>query len=69
MVFIDLCSLQHHLVFSAIGTGSAGRTLFPIIEGEQRLGIVRGRHPVHPASVDDVAHPVDDVAHPGKHGV
>ena len=61
MVFIDLCSLQHHLVFSAIGTGSAGRTLLPI-EGEHRLGIVRGRHPVHPASVDDVAHP-------GKHGV
>ena len=69
MVFIDLCSLQHHLVFSAIGTGSAGRTLLPIIESEHRLGIVRGRHPVHPASVDHVAHPVDDVAHPGKHGV
>ena len=69
MVFIDLCSLQHHLVFSAIGTGSAGRTLLPIIESEHRLGIVRGRRPVHPASVDHVAHPVDDVAHPGKHGV
>ena len=68
MVFIDLCSLQHHLVFSAIGTGSAGRTLLPI-EGEHRLGIVRGRHPVLPSSVDHVAHPVDDVAHPGKHGV
>ena len=75
MVFIDLCSLQHHLVFSAIGTGSAGRTLLPI-EGEHRLGIVRGRRPVHPTSVDhvappvdDVAHPVDDVAYPGKHGV
>ena len=61
MVFTDLCSLQHHLVFSAIGTGSAGRALLPI-EGEHRLGIVRGRRPVHPASVDDVAHP-------GKHGV
>ena len=68
MVFIDLCSLQHHLVFSAIGTGSAGRTLLPI-EGEHRLGIVRCRRPVHPATVDHVAHPVDDVAHPGKHGV
>ena len=69
MVFTDLCSLQHHLVFSAIGTGSAGRTLLPVIEGEHRLGIVRGRRPVHPASVDHVSHPVDDVAHPGKHGV
>ena len=69
MVFIDLCSLQHHLVFSAIGTGSAGRTLLPIIESEHRLGIVRGRRPVHPASVDHVANPVDDMAHPGKHGV
>ena len=68
MFFTDLCSLQHHLVFSAIGTGSAGRTLLPI-EGEHRLGIVRCRRPVHPATVDDVAHPVDDVAHPGKHGV
>ena len=69
MVFIDLCSLQHHLVFSAIGTGSAGRTLLPIIESEHRLGIVRCRRPVHPATVDHVAHTVDDVAHPGKHGV